>query len=291
MLEDFRQAFEVDDGELVDAREADEQAQAGRVEGDAPGVGGAIHHLIQEHGGGDFVRWHVDDGEGVGVDPAAVELGGGQVEAAEGMDDVGGAAVAADGDAAGVGGAERQADGGFGFERLEVDDGDLGGGVGGGGGGGGNQVADEGERLVRGDGHGGGLAADGDAGLGGAGGEVDDGELVEAPIGGEQELAAGHDGESARVAAGVEAAGDGAAGGSISAMRLVPDSAAKRRLPSADHANPAGAPASFTVRRIARLAGSMSTTEGVVASVTASVLPSGENAVSRAEWTSAAAAA
>ena len=119
----------------MDAGEGDEQTHTGGIQRDTPGVGRPIHHLVQEDGGDNFAGCHVDDRHGIGIDPAAIELGGRQVKSAECVDDVSGVAVAAEGDAAGVGGAERQADWGFGLQCLEIDHRHLGGRVRGDGGG------------------------------------------------------------------------------------------------------------------------------------------------------------
>ena len=84
-LEPRKQGQGVDEGQLVRALMADPDAGAIGRDGDSGGVGRASVNVVEKHGGPDGGLVEVDEREGIGVHPAAFDLGGGEVKPRQDM--------------------------------------------------------------------------------------------------------------------------------------------------------------------------------------------------------------
>ena len=78
----------IDDANLVRAGQGNADVLAVGGAFDSPGVGGAEVDIVQQDGIDELFGGHVDDGQGIGVHPAAFELRGGQLVAGENVCDV-----------------------------------------------------------------------------------------------------------------------------------------------------------------------------------------------------------
>ncbi len=119
----------VDDADFVGAGVGGAEVFAVLGTGDGPRVGGSQIDVVEQDGVEEFFVGQADDAEGVGVHPAAFDLGGGKLVAAKGVGGVGELAVGGKADAAQGGGAVGQGDGGDDLLGGGVDEADVGGDV------------------------------------------------------------------------------------------------------------------------------------------------------------------
>ena len=85
--------WEINHADFVRARMGHHQGFTVSRPGDTPRIGGPTVHVIQQYGIQHLHAVQIDNGPGIGIDPTALDLGGGQVETREDVSDHGELAV------------------------------------------------------------------------------------------------------------------------------------------------------------------------------------------------------